>query len=185
VIARRCLALIIVALGAGGCDAGVPAPAPSAPAVSSAPAFGGTDRAWVEITIAMTEELLPLLDLAPRRGADPELRRLAADIRAQHAAELAILYQLHAAAGLPAENPHRGMPMPGMVTPEQVAAAAATSGAAFDDLLRDHLRAHTEQIVRLSDSEQKSGAEPRTRALAARMLTDRRAYLPKLGAGEK
>ncbi len=186
-IARRCLPLVVVALGLGGCGAGAPAPppAPRPPAVSSAPAFGGTDRAWVEISIAMGEELLPLLDLAPQRSADPAVRRLAAEVSALHERELRILYELHDAAGLPAENPHKGMPMPGMVTPEQVAEAAAARGAAFDELLLRHLREHTEQGVRLATSEQQSGAEPRAKALAARMLTDRRAYLPEITKGEK
>lgn len=183
----RRLSLIVAALALGGCQAGAPAgaPAPAPPAVSSAPAFGGTDRAWVEISIAMGEELLPLLDLAPQRSRDPAVRRLAAEVRALHADELAALYALHDAAGLPAENPHKGMPMPGMVTPEQVAEAAATTGAAFDEVLLRRLREHTEQGVRLAASEQKSGAEPRTKALATRMLADRQAYLPRLAGGRK
>ena len=185
--ARRCLPLVVVALGLAGCGAGAPAgpPAPAPPAVSSAPAFGGTDRAWVEISIAMGEEVLPLLDLAPQRSADPAVRRLAAQVSALHRDELTSLYALHDAAGLPAENPHKGMPMPGMVTPEQVAEAAATTGAAFDALLLRRLREHTEQGVRLATSEQNSGAEPRTKALAARMLADRQAYLRDLGERAK
>ena len=186
-IARRCLLPVVAALALGGCGAGAPGgnPAPAPPPASSAPVFGGTDRAWVEITIAMGEELLPLLDLAPRRSADPAVRALAAEVKALHERELATLYELHDAAGLPTENPHKGMPMPGMVTPEQVAEAAGTTGAAFDALLLRRLREHTEQGIRLAASEQKSGAEPRTTALATRVLTDRRAFLTKIRESEK
>jgi hypothetical protein len=77
------------------------------------------------------------------------------------------------------------MPMPGMVTPEQVAEAAAASGAAFDELLRKHVRAHMEQGVRLAISEETAGVEPRTKALAGQMLDDRDAYLPRLSETEK
>jgi uncharacterized protein (DUF305 family) len=174
------LALTLCLTGcAGGTATGAPSPAP--PAVSSAPAFGGTDRAWVEINIAMAEELLPLLDLAPTRSRDARVKELSAQVKALHERELAALYQLHDAAGLPAENPHKGMPMPGMVTPEQVAAAAAASGPTFDRLLREHLAEHVAQGLRLATSEQKSGVEPRTRALAAQMIADRTELSDRIG----
>ena len=178
VIARRCLPLLLVALSAGACGGTEPAPAPSPTVAASA--FGGTDRAWVEINIAMGEELAPLLDLAATRTKDPAVRALAAEITAVNQRELRLLYQLHDAAGLPAENPHKGMPMPGMVTPELVTEAAAASGAAFDELLRKHIREHMEQGVRLATSEEKAGIEPQTKALAAQMIVDRDAYLPRL-----
>jgi hypothetical protein len=183
VIARRCLPLLIVVLGAGGCGGTGPAPAPS-PAVAVS-AFGGTDRAWVEINIAMDEELAPLLALAQTRSKDPAVRALAAEITTVNQRELQLLYQLHDAAGLPAENPHKGMPMPGMVTPELVTEAAAATGSAFDELLRKHVREHMEQGVRLATSETKAGVEPRTKALAAQMVDDRDAYLPRLSASKK
>jgi uncharacterized protein (DUF305 family) len=172
---RPTLALIALLLCLGGCDSGTAAapPAPTPAPASSAPVFGGTDRAWVEITIAMNEELLPLLALARERTGKAQVNTLAADAEALTRQELAALYELHAAAGLPATNPHKGMPMPGMVTPEQVAEAAAETGPAFDALLVKHLRAHLDQGVKLATSERKSGVEPRTRALAERMIADR------------
>jgi uncharacterized protein (DUF305 family) len=175
VIARRHLPLLLAVICLGACEAGTPATTPPAPpAVGSAAAFGGTDRAWVEINIAMGEELLPLLALAPARSRDPRVRTLAAEVKALHEKELATLYRLHDAAGLPAENPHKGMPMPGMVTPEQVSEAASVSGPAFDALLMRHLREHLDQGVRLATSEEKSGVQPQTRALAAQMIADRK-----------
>jgi uncharacterized protein (DUF305 family) len=172
---RHTIGLIAVALCLTGCDSGTAAaPSPPAPPVaSSAPVFGGTDRAWVEITIAMSEELLPLLALVPERAGKAQVKALAADAEALTRRELATLYELHDAAGLPATNPHKGMPMPGMVTPEQVAEAAAETGPAFDALLVKHLRAHLDQGVKLATSEQRSGVEPRSRALAERMIADR------------
>jgi uncharacterized protein (DUF305 family) len=169
---RHTVALFTAVLCLGGCDSGTAAapPAPVPSATSSAPAFGGTDRAWVEITIAMSEELLPLLALAPERAGKAQVRALAADVEAATERDLATLYELHDAAGLPAQNPHKGMPMPGMVTPQQVAEAAAETGPAFDALLIRHLRAHLDQCVKLATSEQKSGVEPRTRSLAGRMI---------------
>jgi uncharacterized protein (DUF305 family) len=188
-IALRCVArccLVAVLLGAAACDAGTVASAP--PAVASSPApgssgfFGGTDLAWVEINIAMNEELLPLLDLAPARSSDDGVRTLAAEIRAGHEQELGVLRSLHDQAKLPSENPHKGMPMPGMVTPEQVTAAAATTGAAFDEVLVRHLRAHLEQGAKLAESEAKAGVEPQTKSLAAQVITSRDRFLARLSA---
>jgi hypothetical protein len=187
VIVRRCLPLLLVALGAGACDAAGPvSPAPPATtaAASAATAFGGTDRAWIEINIAMNEELAPLLDLADNRSQDPDVRAQVAKIAAENTAELGSLYELHDAAGLPPENPHKGMPMPGMVTPAQVAEAQAASGAAFEKLLNGHITAHFEQGKRLATSEGTAGVEPRTKALAARMATVREQYLAQLSKSE-
>ncbi|MGW4940327.1 DUF305 domain-containing protein [Actinoplanes sp. NPDC004185] len=183
-IALRAVAgssLLALLLGAGACGSGTSTTA--APPVASSSAagfFGGTDLAWVEITIAMNEELLPLLDLAPAHASDPGLKALAAEVKSVHEQELSTLRGLHDEARLPAENPHKGMPMPGMVTPDQVAQAAATQGAAFDKLLAQHLEAHLEQGVKLAESEGKAGLEPRTKDLAARVLAGRRQFLAQL-----
>jgi uncharacterized protein (DUF305 family) len=181
-VAGGCLLALL--FGAAGCDGGTAATTPTTVATSaaapSAGFFGGTDLAWVEITIAMNEELLPLLDLAPTHGADPGLRALAAEVKAGHEQELDVLRGLHDQAKLPSENPHKGMPMPGMVTPEQVTAAAAVKGAAFDKLLAGHLRAHFDQGVMLAGSEEKAGVEPQTKALAAQVTASRKQFLGKL-----
>ena len=181
-VAGGCLVALL--LGAAACDAGTVVSAPSVAASSAAPGssgfFGGTDLAWVEISIAMNEELLPLLDLAPTRSADAGIRALAAEVRAGHEQELGVLRSLHDQAKLPSENPHKGMPMPGMVTPEQVSAAAATQGAAFDKVLVQHLRAHLEQGVKLALSEAKAGVEPQTKALANQVIASRGRCLARL-----
>jgi hypothetical protein len=160
---------------AGCAGAAPPAPAPVVPSATTA--FGGTDRSWIEINLAMNEELLPLLDLVqPGSG----LYRVSTQVRAFTEAELTELRQLHAEAGLPAENPHKGMPMPGMVMPSHVSAAAALRGTAFDAKLREHLRAHLEQGRMLAESERTAGLEPRTVALAARISEARQAALSEL-----
>jgi uncharacterized protein (DUF305 family) len=154
---------------------------PTVAASSGAPGFfGGTDLAWVEINIAMDEQLMPLLDLVPTHSASPDVKALAAQVRAFHQQELGTLRKLHDQARLPSENPHEGMPMPGMVTPDQVAEAAKATGAGFDTLLLTRLREHLTQGVSLARSEQKAGIEPQTLALAAQVLRNRGTYLPKV-----
>lgn len=178
--------LLALLLGAAACDPGGAAPGVAPAASSAAPGgaghFGGTDLAWVEINIAMNEELLPLLALAATHSSNAETKALAAETAALNDRELGTLRGLHDQAGLPAENPHEGMPMPGMVTPEQVTQAAAVRGAAFDALLVRHLRAHFEQGVKLAGSEQQAGVEPQTKALATQVITSRERLLPRLNA---
>jgi uncharacterized protein (DUF305 family) len=170
--------------GAPASGAGRPASAATTPAATASPGapgvFGGTDLAWVELSIAIDEQLLPLLDLAPAHGAGPGVRKLAADVKTSAAAELATLYKLRDQAKLPSQNPHEGMEMPGMVTPEQVAQAAQTTGAGFDSLLLLHLKEAFEQGVNLATSETRAGIEPQTVALAKQVLKTRAGYLPRV-----
>ena len=163
-----------------GCSATTAAPPPAASPARSAVAFGGTDLAWLEINIAMDEELLPLLALASGQTRNPDVLALSAQVKAFTSTELSTLKALHDQAGLPAENPHEGMPMPGMVTPELVKQAAALRGAAFDTLLVKQIRAHLEQGSKLAESESKAGIEPQTLALAAQVIATRTKVLPTI-----
>ena len=61
-----------------------------AAAPSGAPGlFGGTDLAWVEINLAMDEQLLPLLDLAPANSTNPDVKALVTQVKVFHEQELA------------------------------------------------------------------------------------------------
>jgi uncharacterized protein (DUF305 family) len=174
--------VLVAVLAAGACssDDAVKVSAPHASAAAPATVFGGTDLAWIEINIAMDEELLPLLALAPTHSRNAQLKAMTVEVTAAHQDELTSLRALHDEAKLPAENPHEGMPMPGMVTPEQVTAAAAAKGPAFDKLVVEHLKAHFDQGVSLAGSEGKAGVEPRTRTLAEKVILSRQTYLTRL-----
>ncbi|HKN98022.1 MAG TPA: DUF305 domain-containing protein [Pseudonocardiaceae bacterium] len=168
-------------MAACGSAAGGPAAPASAPAAAS-PGFGGTDLAWVQITIAMDEQLVPLLDLAPTHSRRADVIALADAVERTCAQELSVLRRLHDQARLPAGNPHEGMPMPGMVTPAQVTAAAATRGGTFDTLLLRDLTGHLRQGVQLATSERTAGVEPQTLALARQVLDSRAGYLTRVQA---
>jgi uncharacterized protein (DUF305 family) len=166
-----------------GCGASAAKPAP-APALSAGQAgfFGGTDLAWVEINIAMNEQLQPLLALAQEKASRAAVKSYAAQVQSFSQQELTGLRALHDQAQLPSENPHEGMPMPGMVTPAQVSEAKAASGAAFDKLLLQRLKEHFDQGTSLANSEEKAGVEPQTLALAKQVLTNRADALKQLTA---
>ncbi|WP_436530717.1 DUF305 domain-containing protein [Actinoplanes sp. HUAS TT8] len=171
------LLVAALALGLAACGSPTVPPVPPSP---GPPAFGGTDLAWIEINIAMDEELLPLLDLAPSHGRSGALKATSEQVKTFTNAELAELRQLHDEAGMPAENQHKGMPMPGMVTPELLTRATGLSGAAFDEVLATSVREHLEQGHKLALSEQSAGAETRTKELAGRIIETREATLKDL-----
>jgi hypothetical protein len=135
--------------------------------------FTATDNAWIEVNIAMNEQILPLLALAPDHGANAQLKALSADLANRFTTELADLRRLHAEAGLPAENPHLGMPMPGMVTPEQLAAAAGKRGAEFDAVLHECVKAHGTQGETLLSSLLKLTSPQQVVDVANRMKSNR------------
>lgn len=138
-----------------------------------APAFGGTDLAWIEITIAMDEQVEPLLALVPKQSRDARVQALAQQVQAFTGTELTRLRALHDEARLPATNPHEGMPMPGLVSAETVHDASTVTGPAFDRIVRRQLEAHLEQGRKLAESEEKAGTEERTRALASDVIHTR------------
>ncbi len=177
---RRTLATVIAVAalaGAAGC-------APQAPwrATTVAAAFGMTDRAWIEITIAMDEQLRPLLALVPRHTADPAVTALANQVRALTDTELPALRGLHDVAGLPAQNPHEGMLMPGLVTAADLAEAVALRGSEFDEFTIEKIEDYLVQGVNLAQSETRFGMEPQTKALAAEGLNVRNKALSSLPA---
>ncbi|WP_239147105.1 DUF305 domain-containing protein [Paractinoplanes tereljensis] len=180
-MARVLLAGTLLLTGCTNSAAGPAAPA----AATTTSQFGGTDLAWLEINIAMDEEILPLLALVPSRSGSPEVQALALQVQAFTTAELSSLRELHNQAGLPAENPHKGMPMPGMVTPEKVTEASALSGKDFDTLVVTAIEEHLDQSQDLAGSEDKSGVEPQTRALAMQIIRTRTAAMNTLDAASK
>ncbi len=148
-------------------------------AAVSAPgrAFGGTDLAWIEVTLAMNEQAIPLLDAIPAHTRTPAVTDLATKVRAVTEAELPKLRTLHDQAGLPADNPHEGMPMPGMVTESELEAMTRLSGTAFDTAATNKLHEGLTQAINLARSEQSNGADPDTRALAGAILSAREPLL--------
>jgi uncharacterized protein (DUF305 family) len=150
-----------------------PAPAPTA-------AFGGTDLAWIEITIAMDEQMEPLLALVPAKSQDAATEALARQVQAFTGPELTRLRALHDEAKLPSQNPHEGMQMPGMVSADTVQKASALSGSAFDKFVREQIEAHLKQGQNLAASEEKAGTEQRTRALASDVIHTRTEALGSL-----
>jgi hypothetical protein len=170
---RRAAALILLLAAAAGCSAPGPAPAPATSAVTPVTSFNGTDTAWIQLMIPMTEQILAVLALGHRGTTDPR-------VAAAHRADLVRLTALRDRAGLSAVDVHEGHDMPGMMTPAEFAAARRDPRPA---LITGHLRAHLAQSVLLCDGERASGADPGTLAVAEQIRRSRAAQLARLGPG--
>ncbi|MGV9213950.1 DUF305 domain-containing protein [Micromonospora sp. RB23] len=154
----------------GATDDAAPPASPPAAATPSTGAFSPTDIAWLQLTAAMAQRLLPVLDLVPAHTTDPTWRRLAAQVQESSRADLARSRDLLGEAGAPTTNPHEGHDMPGMITADELAALRSATGTAFQRLLAAHLRAHLAQAVKIAAAEQRAGVHPDTTALAAAVI---------------
>ncbi|MET8089819.1 DUF305 domain-containing protein [Micromonospora sp. NPDC005220] len=180
--------LLVAGCGAGPRDAaGTATPPVTAPPATTAPtptgtagSFNPTDIAWLQLTVAMTERLLPVLDLVPERTTDPAWRQTAAEVATARRADLDRARQLLTDAAAPTTNPHEGHDMPGMVTAAEMTSLRAASGQSFHRLLAGHLRAHLQQSVRIAAAEQQNGGQPATIALASAVVRSGTADLARL-----
>lgn len=185
-------ALLVALLVVTGCAdsaappvAGPGTPTSASPAATthtsrSASPFNGTDIAWLQLTVAMHERVLPMLDLVPERTADPAVRRLAVQVRDTHRADLDRARKLMARTAAPPDNPHQGHDMPGMLTSAELKALGTATDPEFRRLFGQHLRDHLEQSIRIARAEQTSGADPATTALAAAIVRTATTYLHQL-----
>jgi uncharacterized protein (DUF305 family) len=159
------------------------APSPRAPSPStSAPAtgLGGTDLAWTQLMIPMTAQAATLLDLVATRAGDAGLAAYAARLAPAYRTETERLRALLTAAGIAETREHEGHDLPGMITPDDLAALGARQGEAFDTLAAGQLREELEQAVRLARSEQQAGRDSGCRAVAASIEAARSASLAEL-----
>ncbi|MFI7492850.1 DUF305 domain-containing protein [Micromonospora echinaurantiaca] len=186
-------------VGGAATSSGAAAPAGTAPGVTTpgastpggsasggsasggaAGAFNPTDVAWLQLHVAMTDRMLPVLDVVPAGTGDPAWRRLAARLGTAHRADLARSRQLLADSGAPTTNPHEGHDMPGMVTADELATLRAATGVPLHRLLARHLRAYLTQLARLAAAEHRAGSHPATTALAAAIARQSRSELAHL-----
>lgn len=142
--------------------------------------FNATDRAWIQLMIPMNEQMLPLLELARDRAADPRLKQQADQIRGSHLTELEALRHLRDLAGIPAGNVHAGHVMPGLIATAELDSIGAAAGVGFDQLYAASLRVHLQQTEQLARSQQQAGAHSGCKAVAGSIVEARQRQLGEL-----
>ncbi|MFI1223322.1 MULTISPECIES: DUF305 domain-containing protein [unclassified Streptomyces] len=150
-------------------------PAPSATGTATS-----TDIGWVQLMTPMNQQAVKLLTLAADRAAEPRVRAFAVRLRTGQEAELRRLRPLLTRMGLPRSDVHAGHDMPGMVTEQDLAAARAAEGPAFDRLVLARIRDHLRQSAQVSRSEITAGGRADARELAAALVAARETSLAEL-----
>jgi uncharacterized protein (DUF305 family) len=182
---RRSVVCLLAVAFVAACGQAAPAPGPAAPPAGVAPApastFNGTDTAWLQLMIPMTEQALRLLDLPTMRTASPAMKKLAADVEADYRTELIKLRELQTRSAIPATNIHEGHDMPGLMTADDLAAAGQAHGADVNRLVSSRLQEQFAQSVLLCQGVRTSGSDKAVRSLATAIERARTAQLAELG----
>ncbi|MBP8533440.1 DUF305 domain-containing protein [Streptomyces sp. MK37H] len=180
-VRRAASVAVLVVLLAAGCGEGSGKPSGEAPSTSAArhPAtgapsgqatsgtFNSSDIGWIQLMIAMDDQVVLLLDLVPGRSSDAAVEKWAKPVATACRGELVRLRKLLARAGVPDTNPHEGHDMPGMVTEDELRTIERAKGTAFDALFLAAMREHLDQAAKIAHSERSAGADPATKKLAA------------------
>ena len=192
---------ITIALGATLAAAPLAGGQAQAQTVAQAPRHTEADVRFVQMMIGHHQQALEMAALVPDRSQREDLRRLAERIDVSQRDEMATMRQwlrehgapapdahaghggAHASHGAAADSSHAGMP--GMATPEQMAALAAASGAAFDRMFLELMIHHHEgALVMVAElfASPGGGQESSIFALANEVDADQRMEIDRMQA---
>ncbi|MEV4177140.1 DUF305 domain-containing protein [Nonomuraea sp. NPDC049709] len=157
----------------------------SAPAATSATAqpssvVNDADVMFAQMMIPHHEQAVEMADLAPARAADPEVKELAAKIKAAQAPEIQTMKGWLTGWGKSAPEAGMGHDMPGVMSEEDMAKLRAAKGAEFDKLFAQQMIAHHEGAIEMARTEQADGASPQAKELARTIETTQRAEVEQL-----
>ncbi|MGV9771999.1 DUF305 domain-containing protein [Streptosporangium sp. NPDC003464] len=182
------LLVLLTACGGGtsstAAGTGAPSGAPAAATASPRPStsFNEADVTFAQMMIPHHEQAVEMAELAEKRATDPEVKALAAEIKAAQDPEIATMTGWLSAWGKPAtpEGGHGGHDMPGMMTAEDMAKLQKAKGAEFDRMFAELMIAHHKGAVEMARTEQAQGAAPEAKALAGEIVTAQEAEIGQL-----
>jgi uncharacterized protein (DUF305 family) len=172
--------------GGHGSMPGMGSGGPSA-AGNATGAFNDADVAFAQMMIPHHRQAVDMSALADTRATDPQVKQLAAQIKAAQDPEIATMTGWLTAWGKPTTAPG-GMPgmdmggtssgpMPGMMSDADMTRLTSASGKDFDKQFCTMMIAHHQGAIRMAKQEQTAGANPDAKALAARIATSQQAEI--------
>ncbi|MET8906531.1 DUF305 domain-containing protein [Micromonospora sp. NPDC004551] len=181
-LAGAALTAAFVLSACGGADHPTAGHDPSAatgtPAAGASASFDAADVMFAQMMIPHHQQAVEMSGLAETRAGDPEVKRLAAQIKAAQAPEIATMTGWLAAWGrpVPSASAGHGMPgmdhgMPGMMSGADLAKLAAASGTDFDRQFLTMMIAHHEGAITMAEEEIARGVHPDATALARQIVT--------------
>ncbi len=129
------------------------------------------DIAFMQMMVPHHAQAVEMTELASRHAVRPEVRRLAARIRAAQGPEILVMSAWLEEHGIPAESDggHHGgsARMMGMLSPEEMDALATARGREFDRLFLKGMIGHHRGALRMADTEAVRGIDVRVLELAS------------------
>ncbi|MFC5822455.1 DUF305 domain-containing protein [Nonomuraea insulae] len=179
------LALVTACGGNGDSMAGHEAMGSSAPAATTASAqpsatFNDADVTFAQMMIPHHEQAVEMADLAPTRAADPEIKELAAKIKAAQDPEIQTMKDWLTEWGKAAPEDGMGHDMPGVMPEEDMTKLKAVKGAEFDKLFAQQMIAHHNGAIEMARTEQSGGSNPEAKELAKAIETTQQAEVEQL-----
>lgn len=177
-------ALGVILVGCGGShdmdDMGMASP-------SSTTGASAADAMFAQMMIPHHEQAVEMATLAETRASSPEIKELAAEIKAAQQPEIDQMtawleeWGMPVMSGMDAMGEHGGHGMSGMLTDEQLQQLADASGPEFDRLFAEFMIEHHEGAIDMAEDVVDS-KDPRVAALAAEIIETQAAEIAQLQA---
>ncbi|MEU7899574.1 DUF305 domain-containing protein [Nonomuraea sp. NPDC049152] len=155
------------------------APSAAAPAITAS-AFNEADVTFARMMIPHHRQAVEMAGLAGTRAVDPEIKELAAQIKAAQDPEIKIMTDWLRAWDRPVPSGGMGHSMPGIMSEEQMKELEEAKGAAFDRRFAELMIAHHEGAIEMARTEKATGADPVVKELAETIETAQRAEVGRL-----
>ncbi len=142
------------------------------------------DLRYVTMMIPHHEQALTMTGLVERRAADQRVHALAGRIADVQEAEIAMMRDWLSRHGGPDGHGEHGAHelMPGMATPEQMAALRTATGAEFDQRFLDLMITHHEGALTMAEQELADGIQPRAIEMAQDVVAGQMAEIERMRA---
>ncbi len=156
--------------------------APAATTASAQPSatFNDADVMFAQMMIPHHEQAVEMAELAPERAADPEIKELAAKIKAAQDPEIQTMKGWLTEWGKAAPEGGMGHDMPGVMSEEDMTKLKAAKGSEFDKLFAQQMIAHHNGAIEMARTEQSGGSNPEAKELAKTIETAQQAEVEQL-----
>ncbi|MGV9612081.1 DUF305 domain-containing protein [Nocardia xishanensis] len=173
--------LFAAACGDGSDSMSGTSPSTAAPATSAVRTdFNNADVTFLQMMYPHHAQAVEMAKLVPSHTQNPQLLALAADVEKAQAPEMEQISSLLQSFGKPAPTAgggHEGHGMPGMMSPEQMSALQAASGAEFDRMWLEMMIQHHAGAIDMAKTELADGVNPDAQALARSVITAQEAEI--------
>jgi uncharacterized protein (DUF305 family) len=155
-----------------------------APSGSAAATFANADVTFAQQMVPHHQQAVAMAALADTRATDPDVKKLAEQIKAAQQPEITTMTGWLTAWGQPAPTASMdhgmdmsGGAMPGMMSVADMKKLTAASGKDFDKEFLTMMIAHHEGAVTMAKDEVANGKNPDATALAQQVITSQQAEI--------